>query len=338
MNAIIPRRAEFSEPALAFEILDAGRLAHLSTLSPEGRLEGRPLNYVRLGDRLYFHSAPKGRLAARNQAPAVACVEDTLTWLPSTWRHAELACPATTYYRSVVVEGHLEEVHELELKARVLQAFMERYQPEGGYVPLSDPRYHGPLKALTVLALVPAGCGCKVKMGQHLTAAQRSVVYEKLVERGDLACARAMLRANPDLSGPLHGWVEDAARLPVEQIHALLQTTYWAERRDLPQVRRHLEEAWLNLGYAEEGELLAYARVTRPMAETAWLFDVVVHPSRRGQGLGKALVERLLERLGDLRRIFLDTRDAEGLYAKYGFRELARDENPRRILMMRGRV
>lgn len=339
-RTLTPRRAEFSTPALAWEILDRGRLAHLSTLSPEGRLESRPMNYARLDDRLYFHSAPKGRLATRGGAPAVAAVEDTLTWLPSSWRHAELACPATTYYRSVVVEGRLAEVEDLELKARVLQAFMERYQPEGGYVPLADPRYRGPLQALTVLELVPEGCGCKVKMGQHLTPAQRSTVYAKLVERGDLECARAMLRANADLAPPLHGWVEDAALLPADQIHALLQSTYWAERRDLARVRTHLDEAALNLGYAEEGRLLAYARATLPMAETGWLFDVVVHPERRGEGLGQQLVERLLAhpKLSGLRRIFLDTRDAETLYAKYGFRELARDENPRRILMLRGRV
>lgn len=346
MNAITTnpapgmRRKEFSTPALASEILVRGRLAHLATLSPEGCLECRPMNYACLDERLYFHSAPKGRLASRDGAAAVATVEDTVTWLPSTWRHAELACPATTYYRSVVVEGRLVEVHDLKLKARVLQAFMERYQPEGGYVPLGDARYHGPLKALTVLELRPDGCGCKVKMGQHLTPAQRATVYAKLVERGDLDCARAMLRANPDLATPLEGWSEDPARLPAEQIHRLLQTTYWAERRDLARVRQHLDEADLNLGYAEAGQLLAYARATLPMAETGWLFDVVVHPEHRGRGLGKELVERLLghPRLNGLRRIFLDTRDAEGLYAKYGFRELARDENPRRILMMRGRV
>jgi N-acetylglutamate synthase-like GNAT family acetyltransferase len=298
------------------------------------------MNYAVLDEGIYFHSAPKGRLASRDGAPAVAAVEDTLTWLPSTWRHAELACPATTYYRSVVVEGRLVEVEDLELKACVLQAFMERYQPEGGYVPLADARYRGPLQALTVLELVPEGCGCKVKMGQHLTPAQRETIYGKLVERGDLECARAMLRANPELQKPLHGWIEDAARLPAEQIHSLLQTTYWAERRDLARVRTHLEEAALNLGYAEEGWLLAYARATLPMAETGWLFDVVVHPERRGQGLGQALVERLLAhpRLAGLRRIFLDTRDAATLYAKYGFREVARDENPTRILMLRGRV
>ena len=48
----------------------------------------------------------------------------------------ERACPATTLYRSAQAHGTLEEVTSRADKARVLQALMEKYQPEGKHVPI----------------------------------------------------------------------------------------------------------------------------------------------------------------------------------------------------------
>lgn len=327
MNATI-RRREFQVDQALEEVLSRSRYGFLGT-EP---LELRPMNYVLLDGKLCFHTAGPGTLASRAGQPAVFSCLESATWLPSYWRDPELACPATTYYRSAVVRGRLERVEELEEKARVLEAFMGKYQPEGGYAPFSDPRYRGPLQALTVLTLSLEQSSCKVKLGQHLPAKHRQRVYQGLVERGDLACARQMLEVNPDLVAPLEGWVSDGARIPAEHVWKLLSNVYWASKRSREIVAANLDSALLNLAFYRDGRLLAYCRVVQVHPGTSWLYDVVVEPSERGRGLGRRLIEEMLARVAEA-RIFLDTRDAMSLYARYGWVEVNRIEG--RSLMLR---
>lgn len=327
MNATI-RRQEFQADQALEEVLTRSRYGFLGT-EP---LELRPMNYVLLEGKLFFHTAGPGTLASRAGQPAVFSCLESATWLPSYWRDPELACPATTYYRSAVVRGRLERVESLEEKARVLEAFMRKYQPEGGYAPFSDPRYRGPLTALTVLRLGLEQSACKVKLGQHLSARHRQRVYDGLVERGDLGCARQMLEVNPDLSQELDGWVTDGARIPAGHVWELLRAVYWAHKRSPEVVASNLDGARLNLAFYRDGRLLAYCRVVQVHPGTSWLYDVVVEPSERGRGLGKKLLEEMLARVAD-ERIFLDTRDAMALYARYGWVEVNRVEG--RSLMLR---
>lgn len=323
------RRKEFaSDQSILLEVLQESRYGFLGT----AELELRPMNFVLLENELFFHTAGPGSLAARAGERAVFSCLSLASWLPSYWRDPELACPATTYYRSAVARGRLERVESLSEKARVLEAFMLKYQPEGGYAPFSDPRYAGPLKALTVLRLGLEEASCKVKLGQHLRPLARQRVYKGLVGRGDVEVARAMLRANPDLCVVNDGWVSDPARIAPEEVWELLRSTYWAHKRSPALVASNLERALVNLACYREGRLVAYARVSLVHPGTAWLYDVVVAPSQRGRGLGKEMIARLLE-LVDQERIFLDTRDAMPLYERFGWREVERVEG--RSLMLR---
>jgi ribosomal protein S18 acetylase RimI-like enzyme len=53
----------------------------------------------------------------------------------------------------------------------------------------------------------------------------------------------------------------------------------------------------------------------------AYLCDVFVEQTLRGQGIGKALVEVVLSHpsVRDAKRCVLGTRDAHGLYERFGF-------------------
>ncbi|PVE23818.1 GNAT family N-acetyltransferase [Microvirga sp. KLBC 81] len=79
------------------------------------------------------------------------------------------------------------------------------------------------------------------------------------------------------------------------------------------------------------GDLRGFARVVTDRATFAYLCDVFVCASIRGQGAGKALVSAIMEHpeLQNLRRWMLGTRDAHGLYARYGFSPL---EDPERLM------
>ncbi|MFF9037123.1 GNAT family N-acetyltransferase [Streptomyces sp. NPDC014892] len=123
---------------------------------------------------------------------------------------------------------------------------------------------------------------------------------------------------------------DDPGRIDVERVHHWLSTdAYWA----LGRAREKQESAIrgsLNFGAYEvgSGEQVAYARVVTDRATFAWLCDVYVAPSARGNGLGTALVAAVREHLRayGLRRVLLATHDAHGVYAKLGFEPLAKPD------------
>jgi len=60
-------------------------------------------------------------------------------------------------------------------------------------------------------------------------------------------------------------------------------------------------------------------------ATFAYLADVFVLPEHRGQGIARCMLEQLFSHSDTqgLRRMMLATRNAHGLYAKFGFRPLS---------------
>jgi GNAT superfamily N-acetyltransferase len=73
---------------------------------------------------------------------------------------------------------------------------------------------------------------------------------------------------------------------------------------------------------------VGFARVITDLATIAYLADVFVLPEYRGRGLSKWLMECITSHpeLRGLRRWLLATRDAHGLYEKFGFTPLKRPE------------
>lgn len=72
------------------------------------------------------------------------------------------------------------------------------------------------------------------------------------------------------------------------------------------------------------GTQVAYARVVTDGVTFAWLCDVFVAQEERGNGLGRMLVEGViddLQNMSTVTRIMLATSTADGLYEQYGFAE-----------------
>jgi ribosomal protein S18 acetylase RimI-like enzyme len=113
----------------------------------------------------------------------------------------------------------------------------------------------------------------------------------------------------------------DRARLDVDAIHAFLTRCYWSTGIPRDTVARALAHS-LGFGlYAPNGAQVGFVRVLTDHATFAYLCDVYVLEEHRGRGLGEWLVAFVLAdpALADLRRICLTTRDAHGLYEKFGF-------------------
>lgn len=120
----------------------------------------------------------------------------------------------------------------------------------------------------------------------------------------------------------------DPARLDLDAIHRFLRDgTYWAYDRPREAITRSLEHS-LVFGLCCGNTQVGLARVVTDYATFAWLCDVYVDAPHRGQGLGKWLIECVVEHpaLSSLKLMLLATRDAHGLYAQYGFTPLPTPE------------
>lgn len=73
------------------------------------------------------------------------------------------------------------------------------------------------------------------------------------------------------------------------------------------------------------GRQVGFARVVTDRATFAWLCDVFVVAQHRGHGVARALMNAVMAHpdLAAVRNFMLATRDAHGLYARYGFELLA---------------
>ena len=113
---------------------------------------------------------------------------------------------------------------------------------------------------------------------------------------------------------------DDPARVDLEVAHAFLTDSYWASGRTLATVERLVRHAARVVGLYRESEMVGFCRVESDEVTFAFLLDVFVLPDHRGRGLGVELVREAVE-LGphaDL-RWHLGTRDAHGLYERFGF-------------------
>jgi GNAT superfamily N-acetyltransferase len=115
----------------------------------------------------------------------------------------------------------------------------------------------------------------------------------------------------------------DPARLDVGVVCEFLQNSYWASGRRRSVIERSMKNS-LCFGAYLSGRQVAFARVVSDRAVFAYVMDVFVLPEFRGRGISKALMRAILEHpdLQNLRVFLLATRDAHGLYSKFGFRPL----------------
>jgi GNAT superfamily N-acetyltransferase len=121
----------------------------------------------------------------------------------------------------------------------------------------------------------------------------------------------------------------DKSLLDVDMIHRFLsEESYWAKNVPRYRMERAIEHS-ICFGAFDGEAQIGFARVVTDRTAFAYIGDVFVLPSHRGQGVSKKLMEaiRAHPELQGLRRWHLVTSDAHGLYRQFGFREL---ENPLR--------
>lgn len=112
--------------AEAWEILEAGEYAVVSTVDPDGAPYGVPLSYVIMDEKLYIHTGERGghkiddfehdaRVSVAVATEVEPCFEDTFF---------------TTRFASVIASGRISKVQDRVMLRRVLVELCMKYLPE----------------------------------------------------------------------------------------------------------------------------------------------------------------------------------------------------------------
>lgn len=85
---------------------------------------------------------------------------------------------------------------------------------------------------------------------------------------------------------------------------------------------------------SSDGRIVGFSGV-ESCGDDFLLRSVVVLPDRRGEGLGRAVVDETLASLGHAGDVFLATNSAAPFFARIGFSEVPRDSVPAAVLATR---
>jgi ribosomal protein S18 acetylase RimI-like enzyme len=118
---------------------------------------------------------------------------------------------------------------------------------------------------------------------------------------------------------------DDPGRVDVDAVHAFIsRESYWGQGRSRERVAATIANSTRVVGLYRDDEQVGFARAVSDRVTIAYLADVYVLAAHRGRGLGLELVREMVDGEGGFPsgvHWMLNTRDAQGLYARLGFRE-----------------
>lgn len=95
----------------------------------------------------------------------------------------------------------------------------------------------------------------------------------------------------------------------------------WTHAADPERLRTAVEHSECSLVALEDEAVVGYARALSDRAFAVYVADVLVHPDRQREGIGRALMEAILERYPIDRfhhQVLIAERGAEGFYRRLG--------------------
>ena len=122
----------------------------------------------------------------------------------------------------------------------------------------------------------------------------------------------------------------------LQQLQQLLDGhSFWASGRSQQDLHRMLAGSQAVVSAWQGGQLVGFSRATSDGVFRAVLWDVVVAAEHQGQGLGRRLVEALLQEpaLQAVERVYLMTTNSAGFYEQLGFTAV----DSQRLMLRHGR-
>lgn len=116
----------------------------------------------------------------------------------------------------------------------------------------------------------------------------------------------------------------DKSLMNPDDIHHWLATeSHWAKGMPRTLFQTAFDNSFA-VGALKDGRQIGFARLVTDYATFAYLADVYVLESHRGQGIAHLMVAELMGQpwVKDIRRLMLSTKDAHRIYATFGFSPL----------------
>ncbi len=99
------------------------------------------------------------------------------------------------------------------------------------------------------------------------------------------------------------------------------QNTLWAKDRKRSQIKKMLENSNVIITLWFNSQLVGFGRATTDQVYRAVLWDIVISSKVQGTGLGKLIIESLLEdeKIKSVEKIYLMTTNSKDFYTQLGF-------------------
>ena len=112
---------------------------------------------------------------------------------------------------------------------------------------------------------------------------------------------------------------DDKHMVQLDKVEALLRDSYWAKDRNIETIEISINNSVCFSLYHHD-EQIGFARIVTDHASVAYIADVMIEAHHRGKGLGKWLVEVVVNdsRWKNLLQLLV-TDDAHALYEHFGF-------------------
>ncbi len=128
---------------------------------------------------------------------------------------------------------------------------------------------------------------------------------------------------------------DEIKKMDFERITEMLKEAYWSKGIGREEVVKGAENSALVVGaFTQEGLQTGYSRVISDKIRFAYILDVYVDEKHREKGIGKGMIDFILNHPGmkDIYQWLLITSDAHYLYSKSGFKPV---QNPEKWMEIR---
>ncbi|HEY9848648.1 MAG TPA: GNAT family N-acetyltransferase [Leptolyngbyaceae cyanobacterium] len=112
------------------------------------------------------------------------------------------------------------------------------------------------------------------------------------------------------------------SQVDLNQLQELFKlAAFWAQNRKIEDLAVAVANSDPVISVWDENRLIGFCRATSDCVYRATIWDVVIHPDYRGLGLGRKMIDTLLNhpRVCRVERVYLMTTYQQGFYLRLGF-------------------
>lgn len=130
------KNRELKDQEILESLLKRALVGRMATVNPKGIPVIKPVHFLYEDGKIYIHSSTKGEKIKDLVRGSPVCfeVDEFIAYGAAQGS----PCSAHSYYRSVIIKGKGTLIEEKEMKRKILELMVEKYQPEGGAGEISE--------------------------------------------------------------------------------------------------------------------------------------------------------------------------------------------------------